>query len=199
MPSVRREKDDSLRITALLRQRIATGHYRIGDRLPTIQEINTDRLDIPTGTRYARDAYASLIADGMVEARVGRTGGHFLVSATPLPTHEHLAATADDIAALIYHAERLALRSLYVVDIRKSRSHRGIGECLQPNRGAAEEFATAVLNALGEPMPAIQRAVSEASHAGSRTRAGGYQLRIYGRRLGDSTKCGSEHHDSSPV
>lgn len=188
MPSARREKDDTLRITALLRQRIANGHYQIGDRLPTIQEINAELFATPTGPRYARDAYASLIAEGMVEARVGRAGGHFLISTTPLLTHEHLAATAEDIAGLRYHAERLAVRSLYVVDIRKSLSRKLIGECLHPNRAAAEEFATAVLVALGEPPAAVATAVSDASSVASSTGADGYYVRIYGRRLGERSE-----------
>jgi DNA-binding FadR family transcriptional regulator len=187
MASDRRDKNGSFRIGAILRQRIANGDYQVGDRLPTISEINADILDAPTGPRFAREAYASLISDGMVEARVGRNGGHFLVSTTPIPGREHLDDAAADIAALVHYAERLAQRSLYIVDIRKAHA-KSLGECFQPSRAAAEEFATAILHALGEPAADVERAVNEASHLAAMTRPDGYEVRIYGRRLGDDSK-----------
>jgi len=126
---------------------------------------------------------------------VGRGGGHFLVSTEPMPTHQHLDATAGDISTVLHYISRLAQRPIYIVDIRKVRSDKLFGECLQPNREAAEQFANALLCALGEPEEAVSRAVNEATHTGSLTRPGGYYLRIYGRRLGDQFESTASTQD----
>jgi hypothetical protein len=171
-----------------LRERIAEGRYRIGDLLPSIDELNDEYFGESAGPKSARDAYASLIAQGMVEARVGRGGGHFLVSTEPMPTHQHLDDTAGDIATVLQYVSRLAQRPIYIVDIWKVRSDKLFGECLQPNREAAEQFATSLLCALGEPESAVARAVGDATQIATVTRPGGYHVRIYGRRLGEQLR-----------
>ncbi|MCV7256790.1 GntR family transcriptional regulator [Mycobacterium hackensackense] len=171
-------------VTDILRQRIALGQYAVGDRLPSIEQLNDEFFSVDAGPKPARDAYAPLIQEGMVTARVGRAGGHFLVSAEPLPTLQFLQEVATSLTDIVGVAMQLANRAVYVVEFRKARSRHGFGECFLPSRLAAESFAVAVLQALGEPRLKAERAAAAASESPALTQRGGYHVRIYGRRLG---------------
>jgi len=170
-------------VLSTVRSRIARGEYRVGERLPTIRELSVEFYGSADLPRYAREVYAALIAEGMVEARVGRTGGHYVVSATPSQIHEYLTGLAADLAALLRQAERLAHREIFIVDIRNSLSQNSFGESLQLSRQAAERFAASLLIELGESKAVVAQAVARASRTTSSTPAGAHQLRIYSRRI----------------
>lgn len=70
-----------VRIETALRQRIQTGEYAVGDRLPTIFQL-TEEFGV-NGVQTVRDAYRPLIAEGLVEARQG--AGYFLARSAPRP------------------------------------------------------------------------------------------------------------------
>jgi DNA-binding transcriptional MocR family regulator len=177
-------KYNAQQVTEVLRQRIALGQYAVGDRLPSIEQLNDEFFNADAGPKPARDAYAPLIQEGMVTARVGRAGGHFLVSAEPLPALQFLQEVATSLTDIVGMAMQLANRAVYVVEFRKARSRHGFGECFLPSRLAAESFAVAVLQAMGEPRPKAERAAAAASESPALTQRGGYHVRIYGRRLG---------------
>lgn len=179
IPHIAGGKYDAQQVTDVLRQRIALGQYAVGDRPPSIEQLNDEFFSVDAGPKPARDAYAPLIQEGMVTARVGRAGGHFLVSAEPLPTLQFLQEVATSLTDVVG-----ANREVYVVEFRKARSRHGFGECFLPSRLAAESFAVAVLQAMGEPRLKAKRAAAAASESPALTQRGGYHFRIYGRRLG---------------
>ena len=185
-------KYNAQQVTDALRQRIAKGEYAVGGRLPSIEELNDQYFSADAGPKPARDAYAPLIQEGMVTPRVGRAGGHFLVSAEPLPTLQFLQEVATSVTDIVAAALQLSNRVVYVVEFRKARSQRSFGECFLPSRLAAESFAVAVLQAVGEPRAKAAQAAAMASESPALTQRGGYHVRIYGRRLGQLNNAESD-------
>lgn len=168
--------------TSKLREAITTGVYAIGDRLPTLEELNQKWIG-GAGSQQARAVYAPLVADGLVEARTGRTGGHYVIATTPMS-----AAATDDVLARLARGAREAFdalvnATLFVVELEHIPSSSAFGACLQPSRGAAEHFAIQLLTRLGENEANVRGAAEAASWSWARTSAHGYGVRIYPRQL----------------
>jgi DNA-binding transcriptional MocR family regulator len=171
-------------VTAKLREAITTGAYVVGDRLPTLEEVSQKWIGSGgVGSQQARAVYAPLIADGLVEARTGRAGGHYVIATTPMDA----TATDDELARLARAArdamDALVASTLYVVEFQKISNGHFFGACLQPSRGAAERFAVQILTELGEDEVNARSAAEVASWGCADTSADGYGVRIYPRQV----------------
>lgn len=179
-------------VTAILRARIRAGDYGERGPMPTLDELNQEFF--PSSSRpqphAGRAAYAPLIAEGMVEVRKGRNGGHFLISRYPRSSSSALTALAAKIDGLAADLKALRDHVLYVVEFENilvvdrvaAEANRKFGESLHPSRGRAEEFAVEILVRLG-----IERddAVKTARLAGfAAADINPYGVRIYGCTLG---------------
>lgn len=169
--------------TAKLREAITTDTYAIGDRLPTLVEVSQKWIGSGAGSQQARAVYAPLIADGLVEARTGRAGGHYVVATTPM----NATATDDELARLARAAreavDALVNSTLHVVEFQHVPSERYFGACLQPSRGAAERYAVEILTELGEDDANARGVAAVASWGWARSSAHGYGVRIYPRQV----------------
>ncbi len=168
--------------TSKIRNSIIGGRYSIGDRLPTLDELSREWFSATAGPQHARAVYAPLIADGLVEARTGRNGGHFVVANRPMDataTNDLLAEAARSAHSAL---EALTAFTLYVVEFQKVSSGSYFGASLQPSRGAAEQFAIEILTALGES-PDDAAGAASAAGWGAADSSTEYAVRIFPRPL----------------
>lgn len=171
-------------VTAEIVASIRAGTYRVGDLLPTLDELNDSYFGHSAGPRPGREAYAPLIAAGMVEARQGRTGGHFLIAAEPAGASATLSTIASELRALSEKVTGIQQIALYVVEFQHLPTRESFGESLHSTRIAAEGFAVDMLVRLGESKRNAVNAAQLAGWTSEQTRAKGYGVRIYGNALG---------------
>lgn len=84
----------SKQIAEQLRQAIVDGHFKIGERLPTEDEL-AQRYGVSRPS--VREALKRLAAQNLVRARRGPTGGNFVVQ----PSYEELAESLSASATLL--------------------------------------------------------------------------------------------------
>ncbi|PYE87007.1 FadR/GntR family transcriptional regulator [Phyllobacterium leguminum] len=143
------------RISGDLRQAIETGAYAPGTRLPSEKDL-TERYGV--SRTVAREAFANLRADGLVESRKG--AGVFVLERAPLQS-PFSGLNVDRISSVI---ELLELRTVFEVEAaafaaaRRSASqlekiidaHRKVAECLRlglSTRDADYDFHHAIAEA----------------------------------------------------
>jgi DNA-binding FadR family transcriptional regulator len=96
-------------IAEQLRGAIVSGHFSIGERLPTEDELAA-RYGVSRAT--VREALKRLAAQNLVRSRRGPAGGNFVTQ----PTHEELAESLSGAATLL-----VGLGSLDIVEIVEAR------------------------------------------------------------------------------
>ncbi|GGA86743.1 GntR family transcriptional regulator [Brucella endophytica] len=143
------------RISGDLRQAIEAGAFPPGTRLPSEKDL-TERYGV--SRTVAREAFANLRADGLVESRKG--AGVFVLEKSPVQS-PFSGLNVDKISSVI---ELLELRTVFEVEAaafaaaRRSaaqlekiiEAHRRIAECLrlcQPTRDADYDFHHAIAEA----------------------------------------------------
>ena len=84
----------SKQIAEQLREAIVNGHFKIGERLPTEEEL-AQRYGVSRPS--VREALKRLAAQNLVRARRGPTGGNFVVQ----PSYEELAESLSASATLL--------------------------------------------------------------------------------------------------
>ena len=94
--------------------------------------------------------HASLIADGLAEARTGHAAGHDVIAAMPMD-----ATVADDDLGPVEPSRRKAVddlvaSTLHVMVVQKISNGHDFGAHLPPSRGVAELFAQQLLIELSE-------------------------------------------------
>lgn len=171
-------------VTDVIVAAVNAGVYHIGDPLPTLDELNERYFGVSAGPRPGREAYAPLIAAGMVEARQGRNGGHFLIAAEPSGASAAFTVIAAELRALEAKVAGLRSTAMYVVEFQNIPSGDFFGESMHPTRVAAEKFAVDMLVRLGESTESAAAAAQVAGWTCANTRGGGYGVRIYGYTLG---------------
>jgi hypothetical protein len=182
MPEARRLKPHE--VTTILQEHIQEGQYKIGDPLPTLDELNAEFFGVGAGSKVGRAAYAPLIAAGKVEARQGRNGGHFLIALESRSGSNALAAISADLKAVAANLAAVADRLLYVVEFQHIPTGTYFGECLHPSRLAAEEYAIDMLVRLGEERGEATKTVPMAGYTAADVSGQGHGVRIYGYTLG---------------
>lgn len=170
-------------VTQILLNRIRSGSYEIEGPMPTLDELNEEFFGVDAGPHPGRAAYAPLIDAGMVQARKGRRGGHFLVSKLPPGGSRAFAAVADQIKDIAEQLDVLRDRVMYVVEFEEIAAGVYFGECLHPSRMAAESFAVEMLVRFGEDKSDAEKAVGCAGFTAAD--ASKYAVRIYGCTLGN--------------
>lgn len=167
---------------------IRAGKYALGDSLPTLDELNRDFFGEGAGPRPGRAAYAQLIAAGMVEARQGRHGGHFLISDKPETATKVMVAATNAVANLRAAVDALASIRWYVAELQDIKTGAYFGESFHPNRLAAEAYAMDILTRLGEEPQHVKSAARAAGRTCADTRGAGYGIRIYAVTLDGDTR-----------
>jgi len=99
----------SKQIAEQLREAIVSGQFKIGDRLPTEDEL-AQRYGVSRPS--VREALKRLAAQNLVRARRGPTGGNFVVQ----PTYEELAGSLSGAATLL-----VGMGALDIVEIIDAR------------------------------------------------------------------------------
>ncbi|GAA5232893.1 GntR family transcriptional regulator [Verticiella sediminum] len=94
-----------LQLASVLRQRIANGHWRVGDRLPTVQQLASE-LGVARIT--VRQAYGRLAAEGLITTHRGR-GTHVASTAQGRGPSPALRAAINDP---LQHPPALSIRIL---------------------------------------------------------------------------------------
>ena len=165
-----------------------SGEWEPGTRGPTLDELNTAFFGEDASPRPGRAAYAPLIEAGVVEARKGAAGGHYLRASTAAPTVDltpEVSAVQEAVEALTAATAELAARRLHVVelqDLRTPSQHRSgpatFGQSLHTSRLAAEAFAVDYLTRLGEEERRARAAAALAGFAAADSSADG-GIRIY--------------------
>ncbi|MFT3899615.1 MAG: GntR family transcriptional regulator [Gordonia sp. (in: high G+C Gram-positive bacteria)] len=174
-------------VTDKLYAAIEAGKYKVGDALPSLDDLNREYFGDGAGPRPGRSAYAPLIAAGMVEARPGRNGGHFLIADSPESATSAMNPTARLIAEAKSAIESLEQFRWHIVEFQDITTGDFFGESLHPNRIAAERFAVSILTRLGEPKEFVEQTVSYAGWTCADTRGTGYGIRIYATTMGGDT------------
>jgi GntR family transcriptional repressor for pyruvate dehydrogenase complex len=113
-------------IAQQLREAIVSGKFKIGDRLPTEDEL-AQRYDVSRPT--VREALKRLAAQNLVRSRRGPSGGNFVVQ----PSYEELAGSLSGAATLLVGMG--ALDIVEIIDARRILQ----GGCLEH----AVKYATA--------------------------------------------------------
>jgi GntR family transcriptional repressor for pyruvate dehydrogenase complex len=108
----------SKQIAEQLREAIVSGHFKIGERLPTEDEL-AQRFGVSRPS--VREALKRLAAQNLVRARRGPTGGNFVVQ----PSYEELAASLSGAATLL-----VGMGALDIVEIIEARRVLQ-GSCLE--------------------------------------------------------------------
>ena len=90
----------SKQIAEQLRAAIVSGQFKIGERLPTEDEL-AQRYGVSRPS--VREALKRLAAQNLVRARRGPTGGNFVVQ----PSYEELAESLSGAATLLVGMEAL--------------------------------------------------------------------------------------------
>lgn len=171
-------------VTEILLERIEEREYKVGDVLPTLDELNEQFFGVGSGPKPGRTAYAPLIEAGMVEARQGRYGGHFVISSSPMLVSDALESIAADLKGLGDRFAALRDRLLHVVEFVSPDGGSVFGECLHTSRFAAERYANDMLLRLGEDVDAAEDATARAGFTAATVRPNGHGVRIYGYTLG---------------
>ena len=99
----------SKQIAEQLREAIVNGQFKIGDRLPTEDEL-AQRYGVSRPS--VREALKRLAAQNLVRARRGPTGGNFVVQ----PSYEELAGSLSGAATLL-----IGMGALDIVEIIDAR------------------------------------------------------------------------------
>lgn len=170
-------------VTQILLDRIRAGTYELRGPMPTLDELNVEFFGIDAGPHPGRAAYAPLVDAGMVEARKGRGGGHFLVSLTsPGATHA-LVSIGDEFKDVLDRIKTLHERVMHVVEFEDKRTQTFFGESLHPSRIAAEGFAVEILTRFGVDETTAENTARYAGFTTADTSE--YGVRIYGCTLGN--------------
>lgn len=147
--------------TSWLRERIGSGDYKTGARLPSILAINELFFPNARTDDQAHRVYQPLIAEGTVYWREGPLAGHYLVepgtrSLTGLTSG--LTEVATNIAQALDTLRDFELHACELI----SPSGVTIGVSYHPSRRAASDYAVAVLGELGvERSYALQDSAAE--------------------------------------
>ena len=99
----------SKQIAEQLREAIVSGHFKIGERLPTEDEL-AQRYGVSRPS--VREALKRLAAQNLVRARRGPTGGNFVIQ----PSYEELAGSLSGAATLL-----IGLGALEIEEIIEAR------------------------------------------------------------------------------
>ncbi|MFT5219410.1 MAG: GntR family transcriptional repressor for pyruvate dehydrogenase complex [Planctomycetota bacterium] len=99
----------SKQIAEQLREAIVSGHFKIGERLPTEDEL-AQRYGVSRPS--VREALKRLAAQNLVRARRGPTGGNFVIQ----PSYEELAGSLSAAATLL-----IGLGALEIEEIIEAR------------------------------------------------------------------------------
>jgi DNA-binding FadR family transcriptional regulator len=108
----------SKQIAEQLRRAIVNGQFKIGDRLPTEDEL-AQRFGVSRPS--VREALKRLAAQNLVRARRGPTGGNFVVQ----PSYEELAESLSGAATLLVGMGALGIEE--IIEARRVLQ----GSCLQ--------------------------------------------------------------------
>ncbi|GAA1095741.1 hypothetical protein [Tsukamurella spumae] len=177
-----------------------SGQWKVGTRGPILDELNAEIFGADAGPRPGRAAYAPLIEAGMVEARKGAGGGHFLRPTEAVPqvnfsskvdaVHAAARAAEASVGELTAAAGDLARQRLYVVELQDLRTPAAngkggpatFGQSLHLSRLAAESFAVDYLTRLGEDEERARAAAALAGFAAADSSAD-WGIRIFGVAL----------------
>ncbi|MGN6563228.1 MAG: GntR family transcriptional regulator, partial [Thermomicrobiales bacterium] len=132
------------RIAGVLRARIAAGDVRPGERVPAIRAL---AAELHVGRHTVEEAYAELMAEGLLETRVGQ--GTFV--AVPLEHTRPAAPHADWVSG---HREPIVTREAI-------SAHQVLREALRPDR--APDQISFILGAPAAdlfPVGELQRALN---------------------------------------
>lgn len=178
-------------VTTILMQRIRDGVY-ITDTttptMPTLDQLNDEFFGGDgAGPKPGRTAYAPLIAAGLVEARQGRNGGHFLIAPQPEPIDAALKTLSAELRTLAETLETVRNRGFYIIEFQHVATGQRFGRALHPSRLAAEESALGILVHLGEARDDAARTVVIAGATIVDVSAAGYGVQISGYTLGGDT------------
>ncbi len=108
----------SKKIAEQLREAIVSGHFKIGERLPTEDEL-AQRYGVSRPS--VREALKRLAAQNLVRARRGPTGGNFVVQ----PSYEELAESLSAAATLLVGMGALGIEE--IIEARRTLQ----GGCLE--------------------------------------------------------------------
>ena len=123
-------------IAEQLREAIVSGHFKIGERLPTEDEL-AQRFGVSRPS--VREALKRLAAQNLVRARRGPTGGNFVVQ----PSYDELATSLSGAATLL-----VGMGALDIVEIIEARRVLQ-GSCLEMTlQNATEENIVDIETAL---------------------------------------------------
>jgi len=126
----------SKQIADQLREAIVSGHFKIGERLPTEDEL-AQRFGVSRPS--VREALKRLAAQNLVRARRGPTGGNFVVQ----PSYDELATSLSGAATLL-----VGMGALDIVEIIEARRVLQ-GSCLEMTlQNATEENIVGIETAL---------------------------------------------------
>ena len=130
------ETSISKQIAEQLRQAIVSGRFKIGERLPTEDEL-AQRYGVSRPS--VREALKRLAAQNLVRSRRGPTGGNFVVK----PSYEELATSLSGAATLL-----AGMGALDIVEIIEARRVLQ-GSCLRlAVQNASEEHIEIIEKAL---------------------------------------------------
>ena len=107
-----------LRVASVLRERVLSGIYEPGSKLPSLREVEAE-FDVSRAT--SRSAYQVLIGEGLVEGRFG--GGYYVRTYRPIIRHgiQRLAQDPRTAGLSIWDADPgTAGRELVVADMQVS-------------------------------------------------------------------------------
>ncbi len=172
-------------VTRIISERIAAGEYSIGEKLPTLEELQ-DAFFAGKSTAVARVAYAPLIDCGMVQVRQGRYGGHFVVATQPMPkSPNEFAGICGQLARLVGALAKVTDRTFYGVEFQDTVSGERFGRSFHATVIGACEFSSAMLMALGEKRGYADKAASAAAFdlPAPDESDGKYTVRIYEQQL----------------
>jgi DNA-binding FadR family transcriptional regulator len=134
----------SRQIAEQLRSAIVAGQFKIGQRLPTEDEL-AKRFGVSRPS--VREALKRLAAQNLVRARRGPTGGNFVVQ----PSYAELAESLSGAATLLVGMGALGIEE--IIEARRTLQ----GSCMQLASSTSETLTSAMKTFAGPTLPSIVR------------------------------------------